>query len=323
MKTAAEFQHFYETGLRPLLEEMDAIRKKTLSKVLLTIGLAPVLALLVYFGFVATGNKGNGMYIPIFLCLGGGFGVYSLIVGRYKMDFKAKLIGPMISFYDPSLRYDPTGCVGQEEFSSSGMFRYPVDRYSGHDLVEGVLGKTAVRFSEMEAEYQTETRDSKGNRETTWHTIFQGLFFIADFNKEFSGATYVLPDTAQRLFGSMGQAMQSLGASHGQLVKMEDPEFERAFVVYSTDQIEARYILSPSLMRRLLDFKNADNRTVHVGFAHSRVYVALELRDELFAPKLFSTLLNPAVMQGYWADLNLATGIVEELNLNTRIWTKQ
>jgi len=323
MKTAAEFEQFYQTGLRPLLEDMEAIRKKTVSKVLLTGAISLVLALLVFIGFAATGNKGNGMYILIFLCLAGGVGGYSIIVGRYKAAFKTKLIGPMISFYDPGLLYAPEGCITQEEFASSGIFRHAIDRYSGHDLVEGTLGKTSVRFSEVEAEYQTETRDSKGNRETKWHTIFKGLFFIGDFNKDFSGATYVLPDTAQRLFGSVGQAMQSLGASHGQLVKMEDPEFERAFVVYSSDQIEARYILSPALMRRILDFKNMNSRAVHVGFANSCVYLALELRKELFAPKLFSTLRNPAVMQGYWNDLNLATGIVEDLNLNTRIWTKQ
>lgn len=323
MKTAAEFQQFYQTSLRPLLEDMDAVRKKTLSKVLLTGAIALALALSAYFGFVTTGHKGNGMYIVIFVCLAGGFGVVSLVVGGYKAHFKSKLIRPLISFYDPSLRYDPARCIDQKEFSSSGLFRHTVDRYNGHDLVEGVLGKTAVRFAEVEAEYETTSRDSKGNSETKWHTIFKGLFFIADFNKHFCGATYVLPDTAQRLFGSMGQSMQSLFASHGQLVKTEDPEFERAFVVYSSDQIEARYILSPSLMRRLLDFKKADNRTVHVGFTNSSVYVALELRRELFAPKLISTLLNPAVMQAYWDDLNLAAGIVEDLNLNSRIWTKQ
>ena len=323
MKTAAEFEQFYQTSLRPILEDMEAIRKKTVSRVLLTAAIALVLALLVFIGFAVTGNKGNAMYIGIFLCLASGVGVYSIIVGRYKTDFKAKLIGPMVSFYDPGLRYDPASCIAQQEFASSGVFRHAIDRYNGHDLVQGMLGKTAIRFSEVEAEYQTVTRDSKGNRETKWHTIFKGLFFIGDFNKNFSGATYVLPDTAQRLFGSVGQALQSLDASHGQLVKMEDPEFERAFVVHSSDQIEARYILSSALMRRILDFKNMNQRAVHVGFANSRVYLALELRNEMFAPKLFSTLLDPAVVQGYWNDLNLATGIVEDLNLNTRIWTKQ
>jgi hypothetical protein len=136
------------------------------------------------------------MCLLIVLCLGGGVAGYSLIVGRYKTDFKSKLIGPRISFCDPGLSCDPASSNTEEEFSPSGVFRHAMDRYNGHDLVAGTLGKTAVRFSEVEAEYSAVTRDSKGNRESKWHTIFKGLFFIGDFNKKFSGATYVLPDTA-------------------------------------------------------------------------------------------------------------------------------
>ena len=35
-------------------------------------------------------------------------------------------------------------------------------------------------------------------------------------------------------------------------MKLENPDFEKTFDVYSTDQIEARYLLSPSMMERLL-----------------------------------------------------------------------
>ena len=38
-------------------------------------------------------------------------------------------------------------------------------------------------------------------------------------------------------------------------IELEDPEFMEHFRVYSTDQVEARYILSPSMMERLLAFR--------------------------------------------------------------------
>lgn len=40
-----------------------------------------------------------------------------------------------------------------------------------------------------------------------------------------------------------------------QNVKLEDPVFEREWEVYATDQIEARYILTPALMERMLEIK--------------------------------------------------------------------
>ena len=56
----------------------------------------------------------------------------------------------------------------------------------------------------------------------------------------------VLPDVAERCFGSLiGNFFQKMNFSDGSLVKLENPDFEKLFSVYSHDQIEARYILTP------------------------------------------------------------------------------
>ena len=67
-----------------------------------------------------------------------------------------------------------------------------------------------------------------------------------DFNKHFNVKTYVLTDTAEKMFGFLGKKLQSMNSSRDDLVYLENPDFEKQFVVYSSDQIEARYILSPS-----------------------------------------------------------------------------
>jgi hypothetical protein len=106
-------------------------------------------------------------------------------------------------------------------------------------------------------------------------------------------------------------------------VKLEDPEFEREFVVYSSDQVEARYILSTSLMKRIVDFRRSCDKKLHLSFINSQVNVAISFKRNLFEPKLFSTLLDFGPIQEYFEDLCLAVGIVEDLNLNMRIWTKE
>ena len=52
----------------------------------------------------------------------------------------------------------------------------------------------------------------------------------------------------------------------GELIKMEDVAFERGVVVYGDDQIEARYILSTSLMERILAYKK--KAIVQCAFLH-------------------------------------------------------
>ena len=153
--------------------------------------------------------------------------------------------------------------------------------------------------------------------------VVQGLFFIADFNKKFSGRTFVLPDTAERLFGDAGAFFQSLSKGRGELVKLEDPEFERMFVVYGDDQVESRYILSTSLMQRIVEFRKKTGRPIYLSFVGTQVFVAVSYRKALFEPRVFTSILHFKSAETYFDDLVLAVGIVEDLNLNTRIWSKQ
>jgi hypothetical protein len=233
----------------------------------------------------------------------------------------------VVGFVDPSLRYSPAGGISEGEFQSSRLFEHRIDRYNREDYVSGQLDKTEVRFSEVHAEYKTTTTDSKGRRQTHWHTIFKGLFFVADFNKDFKGITVVVPDVAERLLGGwLGKIFQKLNfARSGQLIKLEDPRFEKYFAVYGDDQIEARYILSPGLMERIVEFRERPEtgNNVFISFARSNVYVAIPSTRNMFEPRFFRTLMNFNLIKEYFLDLTLAAGIVEDLNLNTRIWTKE
>ena len=106
------------------------------------------------------------------------------------------------------------------------------------------------------------------------------------------------------------------------LVLLEDPEFERMFAVYGTDQVEARYVLSPALMERIKNYRKKSNRKIHLAFAQSNIYVAISCHQSLFEPKLFTSVLKFEPIQEYFEELQLAIGIVEDLDLNTRIWSK-
>jgi hypothetical protein len=105
-------------------------------------------------------------------------------------------------------------------------------------------------------------------------------------------------------------------------VKLEDPEFEKMFAVSSTDQIEARYILSPSMMRRLLDLRARHGNELHISFIGNHIYLALPQNSDLFEPPSLRTPLTVDAVRRIIADLQSVLCIVEELDLNTRIWSK-
>jgi hypothetical protein len=241
---------------------------------------------------------------------------------------RSQILEPVITFWDSSFRYAPHGMIARAEFEASRLFAgESIDRYAGEDLVTGRHGATDFRFCEL----HVKSVKRRGKRtETT--PVFDGLFFVADFNKSFRGQTLVLPDTAERALGSFGRAFQVLasGASGLQLVELESPDFERAFTVRSTDPTEARYLLSPSLMQRILNFHQNTGEKARLGFSGGRVYVAISLTGNLFStgdgliPELAAAAkpLTLDDVRRWGGELLFATSLVDELDLNTRIWSK-
>ena len=319
MKTTEELKTFYQTNLRPQLEKLEKKRRHILQKIIIAGVCILIFALPFLFTLLASPVNRTGM---IFFVLIAGlilFGVITYFMTRnYVNEFKNKIVRNIISFIDSDLNYSPRSCIPKQTFMASKIFKTKPNRYKGDDLIHGKVGQTKIRFSELHAEYESGSGKNRSRR-----TVFKGLFFIADFNKHFRGETIVLPDTAENLFGGFGKLLQSWNVFRGNLIKLEDPEFEKLFVVYGSDQVEARYILSTSLMARISDFKKKTGRKIYLSFVSSNVYVAVAYTKSLFEPRIFRTLLDFEPIAEYFEDLSLAVGIVDDLNLNTRIWTKE
>lgn len=157
-------------------------------------------------------------------------------------------------------------------------------------------------------------KDQVGNQ-VTRRQVFKGLFFRSEFNKSFQGETVVFT-------GSLASKLKQLNRS-GQLVKLEDPEFDQLYTVYSDDQVEARYILSTSLMERLVKFRKKAQRPVSISFSENQIFIAIHHDRDLFEAQLFKTMLSFRPMQDYFDNFQLMLGIIQDLNLNRRIWTRQ
>lgn len=325
MITAAEFKSFYDRELLPSLENLEGDRKKVVSSAYkwIALGFLP-------FALSVLANRGDVMEASWFVLFGGviiALIVYFILnykkIAEIKARFKSEVIAKMIKAIDPSLSYQADGCISESDYHRSKLYLSQINKYRGDDLVRGMIGKTSIRFSELLTQMEKETRDSKGNRSKTVTTIFKGLFFVGDFNKNFIGETIVLPDTAESLFGSLGTMLQKWNIQRDQLVKMEDVEFEKAFAVYGTDQVEARYILSTSLMQRILQFKQKTRSNISLSFIQNEVFIGVPLNENLFEAPFFSQMTKYERIESFNKYLILFIGIVEDLNLNTRIWTKE
>jgi hypothetical protein len=315
-----------QTELQPFEERRADVYSRIKKALFIVIPLAIVMVIGAFAIFASTEN---GLVAGLFGVVGAAvcFGIYYFMAGKHYTafinDFKTQVIGTIIQSIYPGFQYDHKAHISQEDYYRSKLFTRTCDRYRGEDLVWGKLDKTDIAFSELHTEYKT--KDSKGN--TSWHTIFKGLFMIMDSNKHFKGETYIFPDVAEGLFGGFGKWLQQKTdwmSSHGEVVYMENVEFEKQFKVMGSDQIEARYLITPAMMERILELKNKKKRTISLSFVGSSIFVAIQSGyTNLFEPSLRKSLNEPETVREFYDQMAACLEVVELLDLNTRIWTKE
>ena len=316
MKSTEELRELYESQLKPALEAIEGQRKSILIKYAISIiGALGAFAVAFFFSekyiFV--------FYLSIAAILGLGAYMFFVVTKEkkaYREMYKQNVVKQIVHLINPDWNYDPNGRISSSNYRNSELFNRSWDKYEGDDLVSGAIDKTDFRFSELHTQYKTITTDSDGNREEEWHTIFKGLFAHADFNKEIKGRTFVLPERASKQIKEVGSTGRT------KLVKLENPEFEKIFKVFSTDQIESRYILTPTMMESIVNIHKKYKKRVYFSFIGSRVYVAMSFNKDLFEPRILKSGVRFEDMEQMNDNFSLIQVIINEMNLNTRIWTK-
>ena len=330
-KTLSEFKQYCQENLLDKLQELEKKRINTLFTIVIS-GIVFAIATWCFcqliFALLQINNSvftfycaALGLVIPVWIIFCRG------CIQVYGIGFKHNIIEKIISFIDDegTLKYASNLFLEDKRqtilgFTRSQIFRdelHEPDKLEQEDCVYGSIGDTDIFFAEIVVEniktaYLNEFEKPEFSGKSS---LFHGLFFEAKFSKNFISRTFILPNTFK-------SKVASLNNWRGEKVNLEDLEFKHIFNVYSDNQIEARYILSTNLMSRLAQFNQKAKRKVYISFVDGFVYIAIPYRQNLFEPQLFRSMTSFSPLRDYFLDLQLMIGIVDDLNLNRRIWQK-
>lgn len=334
--TEQELYNQYKKKLKPQLKSLEVKR--------ITIQLLYYLAVLIFITMVWVMSNGVMPFIlALFILV---FSEAFTIVfanqrlKRYRDAYKRQVVSKIVSLVNRGFGYSHEQHISLKTFNESRIFSQKAAYVMGDDFVKGKVKETQFAFSELRA--WSRTREVKqpnilavlvrylfslrsiqylDQNRKNGGLLFKGLFFYADFNKLLSESTFVLPDTAEKLLGKGGQLLQRSGF-HGQLVKLENPLFEKQFAVFSSSQQEARYVLTPHMMEAILNIKRKYKKKMYLSFTGTNVYIAIQFGKGLFEPRIHSSGVRFSDMEQMYDMFQLIETIITEMNLNTRIWTK-
>lgn len=190
-------------------------------------------------GFLIMPGRGSGksgpwtelLLIPFLLSFG--IAVPWLIAlsipsGRYAKAFKRELM-PLLLRHHGELRYVEGAAPAVDSLAAKGLLPRH-DRAVVDDAIAGRYAGYELRLSEVELERKSGKNDT---------TVFHGLLLMLSVDTPFLGTTMVLDHSRPAPAGLMS-------------VRLEDPRFASIYDVYGNDQVEARTVLTPAVMERLL-----------------------------------------------------------------------
>ncbi len=146
-------------------------------------------------------------------------------------------------------------------------------------------------------------------------STFRGMFANARLEKKIDGSVVVLPDRLESRLDYLARNIQALKSVNGnRLVSLEDPEFERHFAVYSTDEITARYVLTPAMMMRMTELREKYGRDIMLSFSGHDFYFAVEM-PEGFLTLGSSSLTSGEALKDLYDNMVAARGILDDLKI--------
>lgn len=144
---------------------------------------------------------------------------------------------------------------------------------------------------------------------------FRGMFASAKLEKDIKGSVVILPDHLEKHLDYLAKNIQALkSVGNNKLVQLEDVEFERYFAVYASDEVTARYVLTPAMMKRITELKNKYNRDIMLSFNGNQFYFAVSM-PEGFLTLGDSSLTTGEAIADLYDNFSTVRGTLNDLNL--------
>ena len=306
----------FDAGAKEAFAELCTIRDKSRKKVFIAAAIIYAVPVLLAF-FI------DWDYLAIILPA---YFLVKTVSGWISSDvdcpYKKLVIPALLKEIDPGLSYDPDGYIPEEDFLRPKINVVLMDYYGGEDMIQGSYKGIQVRFSEVMVARKYSTGDN-----TRQEMTYDGIFMIADFNKEFKHCHWVLPDTSKARFGKAvgGFIQERQHSGYGHMIRMEDSAFEKKFAVYTEDEEEARRILTPELMRSMMESsKILYRKKPQMGFAFmdSSVYVSIPIeRGRSFFRMQSHGEMGEVIRKTKW-ELKTFLNVFDALELNSHLWYK-
>lgn len=291
------------------VEELELLRKKIIRKeIIISLIIISIVVLIMMntsaFQFVV---------ITIFLGIIITTAINSKDTKRFIEIYKKIVILDSLEKVFKNITYLPNEEMDYYKIANTNMM-YMGDYYHSNDYIKGEYKN--INFELADVEIEDEYTDSDGD--THRITIFQGQWFIFDFNKSFKSDIQVCEKTFRN-----AKRKNKKYESKFKKVELESLEFNKKFNVYAKEEIEAYYILTPNMMERILNVNEKIKGDLLFCFIDNKLHIGLYNNRDLFEPNIHKKIILERDTLKTMEELNIITNFIDLMNLDNDLFRRE
>ena len=298
---SAEFNEFCKKQFSKDMMALEEERKKALLCVALIVSVVTIVFLVVFlFSFQRTTYEENTAIFSIYIAL---LTLVHIPICKYKKNSKTKIMPKLLAFVgDFKIVYDSQKRTQIHKYVKTLSLFDTFNSFSMDDVLEGVYNGINVSVSEMCLKYKYKSKKNKNEK-----IVFKGVMLSFKSFKKFSSKTLIKKDCIKIFQDSRH-------------VNLEDVEFERLYDVESEDQIEARYLITPAFMNRMVEYSKINQaERLSVSFEYGNVNIAIHNTKDWFDIPIFTPATEISIYSGVLLDLVAVLKIIDALKMEQNI----
>lgn len=259
-----DYQKLLYEKVMPVLATFEGERKK---KYIIALASASVLGILAFLVFFFVNSDQSGKIVGALIT--GAVAIWVAIKKNFEKKVKIQIM-PILMQSFHNFNWLQSSLISEAAISSAMII--PREKKSAKRFDDCFAGKYRdVEILLSECEYWYGSGNSRKN-------TFSGIIIRLQMNKNFEGLTVVRPKKGVDVRDCSD--LKKAGLTE---VKLEDVEFGKKYEIYSTDQVEARYLLTTSFMERFKNIALAFKSDVaFCSFVDEYVYIAPYTKKDLF-----------------------------------------
>lgn len=312
------------------------------------------------FKFISIASIPISIFVPpIWLICIGAFVVVGFL-GRvnnpkdvYDDHFKSKILPELFKTINPTFEYHPYH-TDSESLENSGILKSSFlkgkSKLIGEDYIKGQINNVDIDCSELhfyrieknwfkfvvllltsfivypaliifcifsEMEFESIGWLSLANEEKLY---YRGFMMTADFHKSFNGDVLMLPKHQKQ---TVDRLNLNLDTSRYKKIKLENPQINEWFEIYTRSEQEGFYILSPSMLNAIEELCMSNKGKIpSITFAEGKMNVLIPKNHDSFEADIYQTVTESSSFAKNINDIMILPKLIEHFKLEENLWSK-